>query len=104
MVSHAEDLRAEVPEGPDKEALLSAIAKDHTTAPLSECDRGMLDFAVRLTLNPARMTRDDVERLRSLGFDDYAINDIVQVTGLFNYYNRLADGLGIDSEPRGNIS
>ena len=25
--------------------------------------------------------------------------DIVQVTALFNYYNRLAEGLGIDPEP-----
>ena len=99
MVSHAEDLRAEVPDGPDAEALVTAITRDHTEAPLSEPDRGMLDFAVRLTLTPARVTRDDVEQLRSLGFDDHAINDIVQVTSLFNYYNRLADGLGIDQEP-----
>jgi hypothetical protein len=27
------------------------------------------------------------------------ISQIVQVTALFNYYNRVADGLGIDHEP-----
>ena len=37
--------------------------------------------------------------LREVGFDDVAIHDIVQVTALFNYYNRLAEGLGIDPEP-----
>ncbi len=58
----------------------------------------MLDFAVRLTREPAKMTRKDVEGLREVGFDDVAIHDIVQAAALFNYYNRLADGLGIDPE------
>jgi uncharacterized peroxidase-related enzyme len=72
---------------------------DYREAPLSEADRAMLDFAVKLTLTPSRMTKRDVTRLRNVGFDDVAIHDIVQVAALFNYYNRLADGLGIDDEP-----
>jgi len=59
----------------------------------------MLDFAARLTRAPGEVVRGDVEKLRRHGFDDRGINDIVQVTALFNYYNRLADGLGIDLEP-----
>ena len=59
----------------------------------------MLDFVVKLTRTPSQMTRADVEGLRARGFDDTAIHDIVQITGLFSYYNRLADGLGIDPEP-----
>ena len=46
------------------------------------------------------MTRGDVETLRAAGFSDTAIHDIVQITGFFAYYNRLADGLGIDPEGR----
>ena len=59
----------------------------------------MLDFAVKLTLRPRQMTADDLATLRGNGFDDGAIHDIVQVTALFNYYDRLADGLGVDPEP-----
>ena len=59
----------------------------------------MLDFAVRLTKTPGDMREQDLAPLREAGFDDVAIHDIVQVTALFNYYNRLADGLGIDPEP-----
>jgi uncharacterized peroxidase-related enzyme len=58
----------------------------------------MLDFAVKLTRTPNLMEREDVERLREHGFDDAAIHDIVQVAALFNYYDRLADGLGVDPE------
>lgn len=59
----------------------------------------MLDFAVKLTLEPASMRAEDVERLRAVGFDDPTIHDVVQVVSLFAYYNRIADGLGIDLEP-----
>ncbi|HVT59003.1 MAG TPA: hypothetical protein VHR45_11450 [Thermoanaerobaculia bacterium] len=59
----------------------------------------MLDFAVKLALTPRAVSEADVQTLRGLGFDDSAIHDVVQITGLFSYYNRLAEGLGIDPEP-----
>jgi uncharacterized peroxidase-related enzyme len=59
----------------------------------------MLDFAAQLTRAPASVERQDLEVLRGHGFDDAAIHDIVQVTALFNYYDRLADGLGVGAEP-----
>jgi uncharacterized peroxidase-related enzyme len=68
-------------------------------AEISAADRAMLDFAVKLTRAPRSMTREDVEGLRAAGFSDTGIHDIVQITGLFAYYNRLADGLGIEPEP-----
>jgi len=75
------------------------VEEDYTRAELAAADRAMLDFAVRLTHAPSSMTAADVEALRAHGFDDVAIHDIVQVAALFNYYDRLADGLGIDAEP-----
>ncbi len=71
---------------------------DYREAALDEGDRAMLDFAVKLTRAPESMGRADVDALRAHGFEDVAIHDIVQVTSLFNYYNRIADGLGIDLE------
>ncbi len=58
----------------------------------------MLDFAVKLTRTPRAMRRDDVDALRAAGLSDEAIHDVVQIAALFNYYNRLADGLGIELE------
>lgn len=78
---------------------MRAVSTDYRRAELSPADRGMLKFAEKLTREPARMERADVDRLRELGFDDAAIHDIVQVAALFNYYDRLADGMGIDPEP-----
>lgn len=45
------------------------------------------------------MRETDVQALREVGFDDVAIHDIVQVTALFNDYNRRFEVLGIDPEP-----
>ncbi len=78
---------------------MRAIKEDYRQARLSAADRRMLDFVVKLTRTPSAMTEGDVQALRDHGFDDVAIHDIVQITALFNYYNRLAEGLGIDLEP-----
>jgi uncharacterized peroxidase-related enzyme len=80
------------------EVWIEGVARDWTTVPVREHDRAMLAYAVKLTLTPAAMEEGDVERLRSAGFGDPAIHDIVQIVGLFNYYNRIADGLGIAVE------
>lgn len=72
---------------------------NYRTADLAPADRGMLEFAEKLTRKPPSMNAGDIAQLRRLGFDDAAIHDIVQVTALFNYYDRLADGLGVDPEP-----
>lgn len=44
------------------------------------------------------MVKDDVEALRTVGFNDADILDINQVTGYYAYVNRLADGLGVELE------
>ena len=99
MEAHAEDLRAEVQGREDGEELVEAVKTDYRRAPLGGAERAMLDYVVKLTLTPAEMRREDVETLRGHGFDDTAIYDIAQITALFAYYNRVADGLGIEDEP-----
>ena len=58
----------------------------------------MLEFAVKLTLTPATMDPADAEQLRHAGFTDRDILDIVEVTAYYAYANRIADGLGIETE------
>lgn len=65
---------------------------------LEPADRAMLDYVEKLTLRPAEMGADDVERLRAAGFDDRLIHDVAAVTGYFAFVNRLADGLGVELE------
>ncbi|MDE0823198.1 MAG: hypothetical protein OSB07_04400 [Dehalococcoidia bacterium] len=56
----------------------------------------MLEFAEFLTTTPSSVTEDWVEELRSVGWEDADVVDIVHVVALFNYMCRVADGLGVD--------
>ena len=98
-MAHGEDLRVEIHGEGGDEGLAPAVMRDYRGARLTSADRSMLDYAIKLTLTPAAMTEGDVAALRAAGFGDVAIHDIAQVTALFAYYNRLAEGLGIDPEP-----
>ena len=50
------------------------------------------------------MTVADVQELSSAGFSDEQITIAAQVIGYFNYINRIADGLGVQSEDWMTIS
>jgi uncharacterized peroxidase-related enzyme len=78
-----------------EEDLAAALRRDYTRANLSDADRAMLDFAVKLTRAAYKMTPDDVSRLRAGGFDDTAILQITLIAAWFNYINRVADALGV---------
>jgi uncharacterized peroxidase-related enzyme len=80
------------------EALIEALKKDHTTAPISEQERLMLDYVVKLTKDATKVWKDDHERLRASGFDDKAILQITLIASWFNYINRVADALGVGRE------
>ena len=79
---------------------MEAVRQGPDSPGLSEPDQVMLRFSRRLTLHPDRVRREDLEELRRLGFSDSQLLDIVQVVAYFNYVNRMADGLGVELEPR----
>ena len=59
----------------------------------------MLEYAVKLTHEPAAMSALDIDNLRSVGFSDRDILDIAEVTAYYAYANRIADGLGVSTVP-----
>jgi len=62
----------------------------------------MLDFAVVITEDATRITREDVEHLKAHGFDDRAILQMTLIASWFNYINRVADALGVGrDDPNG---
>jgi len=78
----------------DKE-LIEALQKDYTTAPITLQERVMVDYVVKLTKDATKVWKDDIERLRSVGFDDRGILQITLIASWFNYINRVADSLGV---------
>ncbi len=77
---------------------MEALEKDYTTAPISPQDRVMLDYVVKVTKDATKVWKDDMEGLRSVGFDDRAILQVTLIAAWFNYINRVADALGVGRE------
>jgi uncharacterized peroxidase-related enzyme len=75
--------------------LVQSLREDYTKASISDQDRVMLDYVVKLTKDATKITRQDHELLRSAGFDDKAILQITLIAAWFNYINRVADALGV---------
>jgi uncharacterized peroxidase-related enzyme len=80
------------------ESLAAAIREDYTTAPISEQDRAMLEYTVKITRDATKVQPRDHEVLRGVGFDDRAILQITLIASWFNYINRVADALGVGRE------
>jgi uncharacterized peroxidase-related enzyme len=66
------------------------MAMNYRAARLSKRRRAMLDFAVKLTVEPWAIEESDRARLRGAGFSDRDIWDIAAVAAFYNMTNRLA--------------
>jgi len=88
------DLRSET----DNQNLVDEIAEDWTKSSISPMQMAMCEFAKKLTENPNKVNKKDIELLRSYDLSDKDISQIVQIIAYFNYINRVADGLGLEPE------
>ncbi len=91
-MAHAAALRNADPDS----QLAEQVGDDYHNANLTPKQVAMLEFAESLTMDPGNTKEEYVEGLRSLGWADEDIVDIVHITCLFNYMDRLADGLGVE--------
>lgn len=66
-------------------------------ADLSDRQRAMLEFSVKLTEEPAKIVEEDRQALRDAGFSDRDIWDIASIVGFFNMSNRVA--AAVDMRP-----
>jgi uncharacterized peroxidase-related enzyme len=75
--------------------MVEALQRDYHSAPITEQDRIMLDYVVKLTKDATKVSPADHDQLRAAGFDDRGILQITLIASWFNYINRVADALGV---------
>jgi uncharacterized peroxidase-related enzyme len=90
-VSHTEFLRRTT----NDDELSQAVRDDYRTAPISDADKAMLEYAEQITRDATRVTDEHHANLRAAGFDDTGILQITLIASWFNYINRVADSLGV---------
>lgn len=78
-------------------ALGEMMVMNFRAADLSSRQTAMLEFAVKLTQEPAKIVEADRAGLRKAGFTDRDIWDIASTSAFFNMSNRVA--AAIDMRP-----
>jgi uncharacterized peroxidase-related enzyme len=91
MTAHGEALRVESKD----DHLVEGVKEDYSRLDLPPAERAMLDYAVKLTVAPSSVGEEDITKLRSHGFNDRDILDIIYVICLYNFNDRMADAAGI---------
>jgi uncharacterized peroxidase-related enzyme len=67
------------------------VAANYRKADITERQKAMLEFALKVALRSSELVEDDYAKLRSHGFSDEDIWDIGAITAFFALSNRMAD-------------
>ena len=76
-------------------SVLRHLQDDLDSAPVDEKLKPILRYVKKLTETPSRMTEADAQAVYHAGWSEAAFFNAVQVCCVFNYMNRLVDGLGL---------
>ena len=75
-----------------------ALESEQFSDAFDERQAAALHYTKKLSRTPEQMTKDDITKLHSSGWDDGEILEINQVVAYFNYANRTVLGLGVHTD------
>jgi uncharacterized peroxidase-related enzyme len=78
--------------------VLTAALTDLDTAPVDDKLKPVLRYVGKLTSAPSRVNQADADEVFAAGWDEVALYHAILVCALFNFMNRLVDGLGIQAD------
>jgi len=90
VTAHCEIIRMLKVEGPEPEQ----IALDHMATDLPIVDKALLNFTLKLNNHTLKITQEDIDDLKTYGFDDQQILEAVVCVGLAKFANYIGFGLG----------
>jgi uncharacterized peroxidase-related enzyme len=90
VTAHCEIIRMLKIEGPEPEQ----IALDHLSTDLPIVDKALLNFSLKLNNHPLKVTQNDIDDLRTYGFNDQQVLEAVMCVGLAKLANYVGFGLG----------
>jgi uncharacterized peroxidase-related enzyme len=93
--SHASFLRTQ---GGNDE-LLQALSNANLDSPsLNLRERRMLDFVGKVTIESHKISPDDINLMKGVGWDQQEIAETVHIAALFACFNRVANAFGLPSQ------
>lgn len=79
------------------EEISRAAVNEISSDKLTDRERAFCDYALKLTISPGIMEKNDIILLRKAGLTDAGILDLNQIVAYFAYANRTVNGLGVDA-------
>ena len=70
------------------EEVTNAVLDNPNTAPIEERWKSVFSFVHKITIEPSKVVKSDIEKMSSAGWDDDAISSIIAVASYFNFVNR----------------
>ena len=78
---------------------MDAVLDDFATAPISDRDKALFEFLEKMNAQSNRITQEDIDVVKTAGWNDAAIYDAVTVCALFRFYNAWIDATGVHDMP-----
>ncbi len=79
--------------------LIESAIDDLDSAQVDDKMKVILRYARKLTREPNSVAQSDADAVFAAGWDETALYHAVAVTALFNFMNRLVEGMGIALDP-----
>lgn len=94
---HAQGIKKNLKDDEKYQLILNAIETENFENVLPAKLVAGCSYAKTLTLDHTSITTQNIDELRSNGFDDGEILEVNQVVSYFNYVNRMVVGLGVNT-------
>ena len=78
------------------QSIREALEEEKLSKAFESKELAIINYAVKLTINPHDISSEDIEKLRINNVEDGEILEINQVAAYFAYANRMVLGLGIN--------
>ena len=79
--------------------LIDRLLEDIERAPVDARFKPLLQLVKKLTLAPGSVRAVDRTAVMAAGWNERALHDAVAVCALFNFMNRLVEGMGVTTSP-----
>jgi uncharacterized peroxidase-related enzyme len=77
------------------QSMLQALRESRYDVFSDDRQISVLRYVAKLTRHPDQMNAEDIDKLRHSGWSDGEILEIVQIVGMFSYFVRMINALGI---------
>ena len=75
------------------------MLEDYRSAPIDDREKALFALIEKMNEQSNLVRREDVDRVKAMGWSDEAVYDAITVCALFRFYNAWIDATGVHDLP-----